>query len=232
MSTTNTTTNTMTNTATNANPNANLNGNPNATANAAATTRAGTRTRTRTDIAVAVYDIHPQAEAAVKALQRAGFDMRKISIIGRDYHTEQHVVGFLNAGDRAKIYGKYGAFWGGLVGVLFGSAMMFVPVVGHVVVMGPLAAALFGGLQGAVLAGGISALAGALMALGIPKDSVLRYETALKADKFMLVVHGDAQEIRRAYELLKTSGLASFDHHRTADERPASAHPGSAPAVN
>jgi len=65
---------------------------------------------TKTDIAVAVYDIHTQAEAAVKALQRAGFDMKKISIIGRDYHTEEHVVGFLNAGDRAKIFGKLGAF--------------------------------------------------------------------------------------------------------------------------
>ena len=55
--------------------------------------------------------------------------------------------------------------------------------------------------------------AGALMAVGIPKDSVLRYETALKADKFMLVVHGDAQEIERAHGLLAASGLASFDHH-------------------
>lgn len=180
---------------------------------------------TKTDIAVAVYDLHTQAEAAVKALQRAGFDMKKISIVGRDYHTEEHVVGFLNAGDRAKVFGKLGAFWGGLMGVLFGSAMMFIPVVGHVIVLGPLAAALFGGLQGAVLVGGISALAGGLMAVGIPKDSVLRYETALKADKFMLVVHGDAQEIRRAHELLKTSGLASFNHHRVRDEVPSPVHP-------
>ncbi len=179
---------------------------------------------TKSEIAVAVYDQHTQAETAVKALQRAGFDMKKISIIGRDYHTEEHVVGFLNAGDRAKVFGKYGAFWGGLMGVLFGSAMMFVPVVGHVIVLGPLAAALFGGLQGAVLVGGVSALAGALMAVGIPRDSVLRYETALKADKFMLVVHGDSQEIRRAHELLKTSGLSSFDHHRTQEESRAPAH--------
>ncbi|MEO8037652.1 MAG: general stress protein [Betaproteobacteria bacterium] len=179
---------------------------------------------TKSEIAVAVYDQHTQAETAVKALQRAGFDMKKISIIGRDYHTEEHVVGFLNAGDRAKVFGKYGAFWGGLMGVLFGSAMMFVPVVGHVIVLGPLAAALFGGLQGAVLVGGVSALAGALMAVGIPRDSVLRYETALKADKFMLVVHGDSQEIRRAHELLKTSGLSSFDHHRAQEESRAPAH--------
>lgn len=181
-------------------------------------------TMSKTDIAVAVYDLHTRAETAVKALQRAGFDMKKISIIGRDYHTEQHVVGFLNAGDRAKVFGKFGAFWGGLMGILFGSAMMFVPVVGHVIVLGPLAAALFGGLQGAVLVGGISALAGALMAVGIPKDSVLRYETALKADKFMLVVHGDAQEIKRAQELLKTSGLSSFDHHRVQEEARLPAH--------
>jgi hypothetical protein len=181
-------------------------------------------TMTKTDIAVAVYDLHTQAETAVKALQRAGFDMKKISIIGKDYETEEHVVGFLNAGDRAKVFGKLGAFWGGLMGVLFGSALMFVPVVGHIVVLGPLAAAIFGGLQGAVIVGGISALAGALMALGIPRDSVLRYETALKANKFMLVVHGGAQEIKRAHELLKTSGLSSFDHHHATDEVPSPVH--------
>jgi uncharacterized membrane protein len=170
----------------------------------------------KTDIAVAVYDTHTQAESAVKALQRTGFDMKKISIIGRDYHTEEHIVGFLNAGDRAKFFGKLGAFWGGLMGMLFGSALLFVPVVGHVIILGPLAATIFGGLQGAVLVGGASALVGALMAIGIPRDSVLRYETALKSDKFLLIVHGDAQEIMRARELLATSGLASFDHHTVA----------------
>lgn len=174
------------------------------------------QTVNKTDIAVAVYDTHTQAESAVKVLQRAGFDMKKFSIIGRDYHTEEHVVGFLNAGDRAKFFGKLGAFWGGLMGMLFGSALLFVPVVGHVIILGPLAATIFGGLQGAVLVGGASALVGALMAIGIPRDSVLRYETALKSDKFLLIVHGDAQEIKRARELLTTSGLASFDHHAAA----------------
>ena len=170
----------------------------------------------QTDIAVAVYDNHTQAESAVKALQRAGFDMKKLSIIGKDYHTEEHVVGFLNAGDRAKYFGKFGAFWGGLMGMLFGSAMFFVPVVGHVIILGPLAATIFGGLEGAVLAGGASALVGALTAIGIPRDSVLRYETALKSNKFLLIVHGDAQEIKQARDLLTTSSLASFDHHIVA----------------
>jgi uncharacterized membrane protein len=176
------------------------------------------------DIAVAVYDQHTQAENAVKALQRAGFDMKKISIIGKDYETEEHITGFLNAGDRAKIFGKYGAFWGGLMGVLFGSALMLVPVLGHIVVLGPLAAMLFSGLQGAVVVGGVSALAGALMSIGIPKDSVLRYETALKANKFILVLHGDNQEISRAQEVLKSSGLSCFEHHPAHSESAGLAH--------
>ena len=100
------------------------------------------------DIAVALYDQHTQAENAVKALLRAGFDVKSISIIGKDYETEEHVIGFLNAGDRAKIFGKYGAFWGGLMGVLFGSALMFVPIVGHIIILGPIAAMLFSGLEG------------------------------------------------------------------------------------
>lgn len=164
-------------------------------------------------IAVAIYDNHNQAEEAVKELQRAGFDMKKISIIGREYHMEEHVVGFLNAGDRAKVFGKYGAMWGGLMGVLFGSTLLSIPVLGHLIVLGPLASALFGGLQGATMVGGFSALVGAMMAIGIPKDSVLRYESALKANGFMLVVHGDAQDVLHARQLLETSGMSSFDHH-------------------
>jgi hypothetical protein len=100
------------------------------------------------------------------------------------------------------------------MGVLFGSAMPFVSVVGHL------------NVQGAVRVGGFRALAGGLMALGIAKDSLLRYETALKANKFMLVVHGDAPEIQRAQELLKASGLDCFDHHlvrRRAGSTPAGA---------
>ncbi len=163
-------------------------------------------------IVVAVYDSHPVAEEAIRKLSHAGFDMKSISIIGKDYHTEENVVGYFNAGERAKFFGKLGAFWGGLAGILFGSALMFVPVVGHIVVLGPLAATIAGGLQGAVLGGGFSALVGALTALGVPKDSVLRYETALKASKFLVLVHGDTDQVRRAHEVLAASSTDVQTH--------------------
>ncbi|WP_420994620.1 general stress protein [Cupriavidus sp. 30B13] len=150
----------------------------------------------------ALYDTHVLAEDAVRRLASAGVDMKAISIVGKDYHTEEHVVGYFNTGDRARFFGKLGAFWGGLAGILFGSALMFIPVFGHIVVLGPLAAMVASGVEGAVLGGGASALVGALTAIGVPKDSVLRYETALKADKFLVVVHGDAEAVSRARSVL------------------------------
>jgi hypothetical protein len=47
---------------------------------------------------VGIYKMHTEAEAAVKELQKSGFDMKKLSVIGKDYHTEENVVGFYNAG--------------------------------------------------------------------------------------------------------------------------------------
>ena len=166
-----------------------------------------------TDATIAVYDTHPQAEEAVRKLATAGFDMKTVSIVGQDYHTEEHVVGFFNAGDRAKYFGRLGAFWGSLAGILFGSVMMFVPVLGHLIILGPIAAMIASGLEGAVVGGGLSALLGALSAIGVPKDSVLRYETAVKAGKFLVIVHGDSDAARRAHELLGTGDSSDLQLH-------------------
>ena len=166
-----------------------------------------------TDATIAVYDTHLLAEDAVRKLANAGFDMKTISIVGQDYHTEEHVVGFFTAGDRAKFFGRLGAFWGGLAGMLFGSVMMFVPLLGHLIILGPIAAMIASGLEGAVVGGGLSALLGALSAIGVPKDSVLRYETAVKAGKFLVIVHGEGDAARRAHELLGSASSSDLQLH-------------------
>src|SRR5271168_171487 len=142
---------------------------------------------TKNDSVVAIYPSHTAAEAAVKELQQSGFDMKKLSIVGKDYHTDEHVVGYYNTGDRMKYWGKTGAFWGGLWGMLFGSAFFFIPGIGPMLVAGPLVAWIVGGLEGAAVVGGLSAIGAGLVGIGIPKDSVVRYELALKTDRFLLV---------------------------------------------
>src|ERR1039457_1879379 len=162
---------------------------------------------------VAIYETHPQAEEAMKELQRSGFDMNKLSIVGKDYHTEEHIVGYYNAGDRMKVWGKQGALWGGFWGLLFGSALFVIPGIGPLFVFGPLAGWIFGALEGAVVIGGLSALAAALYSIGIPQDSIMQYETAIKSAKFLVIAHGTADEVSKAKSILETAGATQTDVH-------------------
>ena len=91
-----------------------------------------------TNAVVAIYGTHAGAEQGVKALQRAGIDMRTLSIVGKDAHTDEAVVGYYNNCERMKYWGKSGAFWGGFWGLLFGSAFFAIPGIGPVLVAGPL----------------------------------------------------------------------------------------------
>src|SRR6204780_4428921 len=125
---------------------------------------------------IAVFDTHSTADEAVRELQKAGFDMKKLSVVGKDYHTEEHVVGYYNAGDRMKHWGKLGAFWGGLWGLLFGAAFFWIPGIGPILVGGPLVASIIAALESAVVVGGLSAIGAGLVSLGIPKNSIVRYE--------------------------------------------------------
>lgn len=166
---------------------------------------------------VAIYDTHTKAEEAIRELQKSGFDMEKLSIVGKDYHTEENVVGYYNAGNRMKYWGKLGAFWGGLWGFLFGSAFFWLPGIGPLLVGGPLASWIVGALEGAAIMGGLSALGAGLYSIGIPKDSIVKYETALKADKFVLVAHGLAKEVEKAKDILGTTRTDDIAVHRAEE---------------
>ena len=158
-----------------------------------------------TNSVVAIYETHTQAEEAVKELQKSGFDMKKMSIVGKDYHTDEHVVGYYNAGDRMKYWGKMGAFWGGIWGMLFGAAFFAIPGIGPVLVAGPLVAWIIGALEGAAVVGGLSALGAGLYSIGIPKNSIVKYELALKSDKFLLLAHGTTDEVAKARDIMQTT---------------------------
>jgi uncharacterized membrane protein len=165
------------------------------------------------DSAVAVFHTHPEAEQAVQELQRAGIDMHSISIVAKDTHTDEQVVGYYNIGDRMKRWGGTGAFWGGFWGLLFGSAFFAIPGVGPLLVAGPLVAWIVGALEGATVVGGLSALGAALFSIGIPKNSVVEYETAVKSDKFVLIVNGSASDVAKAKDVLGTTQAVHLSYH-------------------
>jgi hypothetical protein len=165
---------------------------------------------------VAVFKNHAGAEDAIKEMQKSGFDMKKLSIVGKDYHTEEQVVGYYNLGERALNWGKFGAFWGWIWGCLFGSALLFVPGIGQVMLGGPVVTWLIGALETSLVVGGLSALGAALVGVGIPKDSVVKYESALKADKFLVIAHGTREEVARAKSILDTHKAEYINLHNEA----------------
>jgi hypothetical protein len=173
---------------------------------------------TKSNSVVAIYGSHTEAEAAVKELQQSGFDMKKLSIVGRDYHSDEHVIGYYNTGDRMKYWGKMGAgigaFWGSLWGLLFGAAFFWVPGLGQILVAGPLVGMIVGAVEGGVLIGGMDAIGAGLYSLGIPKNSILNYETALKADKFVLIAHGSSAETAKAQEIISHTSPEAVERHQ------------------
>ena len=155
------------------------------------------------NLPVYVFNTHMEAEEAIKALSKSGYDVKKLSIIGKGYHTEETPIGFYTMGDRIKTWGGIGAFWGGIWGLLIAPAVFFLPGFGLVALAGPVVAALVAALEGAVLVGGVSAIGAALMQIGVPKDQIMKYEMALKVDKYVLMVHGSIEEQDKARTVLE-----------------------------
>lgn len=149
-----------------------------------------------------IFNTHQEAEEAIQSLNRAGFDMKKLSLVGKGYHTEENPIGFYTAGDRIRTWGGVGAFWGGIWGLLLAPAVFLFPGIGVLAMAGPIVSMLVGALEGAVVVGGVSALGAALTQLGLPKEHIIKYETALKVDKYVLMVHGSTEDATRARSVL------------------------------
>jgi hypothetical protein len=160
------------------------------------------------DSAFFVFENHADAEEAIRTLGQSGFDMKTLSLVGKGYHSEEQPMGFYTVGDRIKSWGGTGAFWGGIWGLLLAPAVFVLPGLGVVGMAGPFVATLVGALEGAVVVGGLSALGAALSQIGVPADQVIKYEAALKVDRYLLVVHGSGETQARARSVLAQAKLA------------------------
>jgi hypothetical protein len=165
-------------------------------------------TKTKGQAAViAVYPDHASAEDAVRRLQQDGISMQDVSIIGKDFQAVEKPLGYVTTGSVAKEGAKVGAWTGGIIGLLVGAAFLILPGVGPVIAFGPLSVALLGGLEGALAGAAFGGLTGALVGLGVSQDKAIRYESQVKAGKFLVTLQGDGPQVQRARSLL-TAGQA------------------------
>jgi hypothetical protein len=158
---------------------------------------------------VAVFPDLDAAQEAVERLAAAGFPTEHVSVVGKDLRTETRLNGYVTTGDIAGPSAATGAWVGGLFGLLAGSALMFVPGAGPLIVLGPLAAAAIGAAQGALVAGGVGAVLGHFVAARhLPK-----YEQLVRAGSYLVVVHGADEEVARAQQILTEAGSADVQRH-------------------
>lgn len=162
---------------------------------------------------VATYRSHTDASAAVDGLRRAGFDMRKLSMVGRDFHVEETPIGLYNTGGRVEFWGKLGTSVGTLGGILLGSTLFSIPVVGRAIILGPVVAAVVSALEGAAVGVCAGVLGGALSRIGVPRRRVMRYGRQVAAGKVLLVAHGTPHEVEHAKGALQRAGATSLEAH-------------------
>jgi hypothetical protein len=151
---------------------------------------------------IGVYENMAAAEEAVRQLDKGGFPIKQISIIGQDLQSEKEVHGFITTGDVAKSGAGTGAWMGGLFGLLIGAAFIWVPGFGPLMAAGPFAAALLGGIEGAVAGAAGGGLLGTLAGWGVSKQHIVKYEEHLKGGKYLVIAHGSQAEVEKAKNIL------------------------------
>jgi hypothetical protein len=173
-----------------------------------------------TRLLVGLFLEEGRAEAAVSRLIEADFPMDMISILGKAQSSGDDPLGlyYANAGERVKGWGKIGAFWGGLWGLLTGAAGMFlIPGVGPVMAAGPVVEALAGALTGAGVAGGAMAGAAAVSHLivamrrsGVPEKDLEALHAALEDGEYVVMLRLDGREVERWQSVLTRAGARTI----------------------
>jgi len=138
-----------------------------------------------TNAVVASFESYDQARDALREFQTSDFDMEKLSSVGKEYETEGNVVGYYS----------------------------WVPGIGQLLVAGPLALWIIGALEEAGMVRGLTSLGAGLYSIGIPKKSVLQYETEVKNGKLLLIAHGTSDDVAWAMDILQQTQAETTTIH-------------------
>jgi uncharacterized membrane protein len=166
---------------------------------------------------VGIYDTMAQAEEAVHTLDQAGFPVKQVSIVTQNLASDKTTHGFITPGDDLSPRGAAtGAWVGGLVSLLIGSAFLWLPGFGPLLVVGRLAALLLAGVEGTLVGAATGSLLGALTSWGIAEEHILDYEQQLRGGKHLVIAYGTAEEVERAHAILQGTTVGVLRVHADA----------------
>lgn len=170
-------------------------------------------------VMVRVFESADRAQEAIDKLVSGGFDTSRLSIIGKEDPSDAHQLGVAAAGVHAKAWGRRSALWNRLAEDPAAMALAWVPFIGHVVAVGPVACVLVGNQWEAQANPRTSVLARMLTLAGLSTGEVRTYEAAVRGGQILLLVHGAAKHAIRARRLL--NGAVSLSDILRAEKEPA-----------
>jgi len=165
---------------------------------------------------VAVFTAREQAERAIGRLIENDYPADSISLLGRGVANGDDILGVYHptALDRMKAWGKQGAIWGGLWGLLGGTAAAFtVPGLGALLVIGPIVEGIAAAATGAgamAVAALLSEVLVVLNRFGVPEEDLQQMEQAIKNDCFVMILQGDDVELEAQLRWLQWAGASSI----------------------
>lgn len=151
---------------------------------------------------VAVFESAASAEDAVARLERSGFDLSRLSLIGKEEPSAAHPVGIAVAGAHARIWGPRSKLWNALADSPAAMALAWVPFIGYVAAVGPVAFGLMGADWQMRAHPPASALARMLTIAGLSPGELATYEAAVRGGQILLLMHGTAAHAARARHVL------------------------------
>jgi hypothetical protein len=155
---------------------------------------------------VAIYHHHAEANEAIGLLSQAEFEPQKLSMVAKDRLGGGRVMTDDHADGRGASWGKLGLFGPGLWGRVFGWASFWIPGMGPLLLGGPIVPAILGAHDGAAVFGDLNAVGVGFYRIGIPKQSIRRYERAIRQGRYLLIVHGTEEEVMRAGRIVSSTG--------------------------
>lgn len=160
---------------------------------------------------VAIYRTYMEGRSAIKKMNNLELEMRWLSFVGRDYRTDDKVLGRYKSSDRNKSWENLDSLDNGIWNLLSGVAFLHIPEMGPFLAGGPLASSIIGILESSTAVKDHSAIGLGLNVIGIPRDKIHKYDRALKADNYLLIVQGTEEEIAEAKAIAKLTDVLEFD---------------------
>lgn len=198
------------------------------TQSAATTAFTGGNVRSHRRRAIGVFPHYRDAEAALRELRDAGFDMNNVSVIAKHADSDRTIAGAEvsdgvgtkvgnKADEGAKAGAATGGALGGLTGLLVGLGTLAIPGVGPILLGGATATALATTLAGGAIGATAGGVGGALVGLGVPDERAKIYNDRVGRGDYLVIVDGTEKEIAIAQGILHRRGIQEFSIYDAAD---------------